>query len=204
VLDNETQAPTNGEMNSASDTFITELKPLLSQESLTALNNPDSPQSQSLQWLLEKSNFQAWPFPPTSPADMPWPPIYYATGGDWSWSNAGGNWLTNETECLWFQGSRGDFCGKNGTALQSLNQSRKHSEWHNAGRNRIADFSPSPRPAIEPDLWDCAVGTWILDCVDHTWTLVTMHSQGLCRRNLVPSPRCRGCHLIPMVSKGLC
>jgi hypothetical protein len=50
------------------DIFMAELKPLLSNESSTALNNPASPQSLSLAWLLEKSNFQDWPFASTSPA----------------------------------------------------------------------------------------------------------------------------------------
>jgi hypothetical protein len=54
-------APVPSEREIASHLFMVQLKPLLLQESLTALNNNDSPQSQSLRWLLEKSNFQAWP-----------------------------------------------------------------------------------------------------------------------------------------------
>jgi hypothetical protein len=121
--------------------FIANLKPLLSQDSLTALNDPESPQSQSLQWLLEKSNFQAWPFQ-RQVQRYAMATFYYATGGDWSWFN-GGNWLTNETECLWFQGSRGNFCGKNGTVLQSLNQSRNTLNGTLPDEHRIADFSQS-------------------------------------------------------------
>ena len=115
------QAPTF-DSETASNQFLAELMPLLSNESLAALNDTDSPQSQSLRWLLETSNFQDWPFH-QQVQRYAMATIYYATGGDWSWSNYGGNWLTNETECLWFQGSRGDFCVTNGTALQSLNQS---------------------------------------------------------------------------------
>ena len=105
----------------SSSTFLAELKPLLSNESLTALNNPDSPQSQSLQWLLEKSNFQDWSFQ-RQVQRFAMATIYYATGGP-SWSNAGGNnWLTNATECGWFQGgSHGDVCNDK-DALVSLEQ----------------------------------------------------------------------------------
>jgi Leucine-rich repeat (LRR) protein len=119
LLDNEMQAPTKGDTDSASNTFLAKLKPLLSSKSLTALNDPDSPQSQSLQWLLEKSNFQEWSFP-RQVQRYAMATFYYATGAVLSWSNDQ-TWLTNETECLWFQGSRGGgICGKNGTALHSL------------------------------------------------------------------------------------
>ena len=107
---------------SSSGKFLAKLKPLLSSESLTALNVPDSPQSQSLRWLLEKSNFQAWPFH-RQVQRFAMATIYYATGGPSWWSNAAfGNWLTNETECAWFQvGFQGDVCSNNGT-LQYLIQ----------------------------------------------------------------------------------
>jgi Leucine-rich repeat (LRR) protein len=113
-----TRSPTKNAMSSS--TFLAELKPLLSNESLTALNNPDSPQSQSIQWLLEKSNFQDWSFQ-RQVQRFAMATIYYATGGP-SWSNGGGNWLTNATECGWFQGgSQGNFCN-NKEALVSLEQ----------------------------------------------------------------------------------
>ncbi len=106
---------------SASTIFLAELKPLLSNESLTALDDPSSPQSLSLQWLVERSNFQSWPFQQQVQRDA-MATIYYATGG-LSWSNAGGNWLKNENECTWVQGSQeGDFCVENGTELHYLNQ----------------------------------------------------------------------------------
>jgi hypothetical protein len=48
--------------------------------------------------------------------------IYYATDGRRSWSNRR-NWLTDQTECRWFQGgSDGNFCDANGTLLM-INQS---------------------------------------------------------------------------------
>jgi Leucine-rich repeat (LRR) protein len=47
--------------------------------------------------------------------------IYFATGGP-SWSNSGGNWLTDTNECQWVQGSDGNFCGQNGTELLYLKQ----------------------------------------------------------------------------------
>jgi Leucine-rich repeat (LRR) protein len=118
--DSETQAPTSGN-EPARNTFLVELKRLLSNESLTALVDTASAQSLSLQWLLEKSNFQNWPFH-RQVQRYAMATIYYATDGH-AWSNGGGNWLTNETECQWFQGSEGDFCGENGTELQYLNQS---------------------------------------------------------------------------------
>ena len=111
--------------DSSSNQFLSELKPMLSNESLTALDDPDSPQSQSLRWLLERSNFQAWPFH-QQVQRFAMATIYYATGGP-SWSNdAGGNtWLTNASECGWFQGyqgdSQGNFCSNN-DALVSLDQ----------------------------------------------------------------------------------
>ena len=114
-------APTSSPTQTASNLFLAELEPFLSNESLTALDNPDSPQSQSLQWLFERSNFQAWPFH-RQVQRFAMATIYYATDGP-SWSNAGGNyWLTNATECEWFQGFQGDFCNQNGTLLY-LNQS---------------------------------------------------------------------------------
>ena len=113
--------------------FLADLKSLLSSQSLSALDNPDSPQSQSLQWLLEKSNFEDWSFQ-RQVQRFAMATIYYATGGP-SWSNdAGGNkWLTNATECGWSQGdSQGNFCSKN-DALVSLYQAS------NALRGTIPD-----------------------------------------------------------------
>jgi hypothetical protein len=112
---NKTQAPTSGNEITTSNTFLAELKLLLSDESLIALDDPASPQSQSLGWLLERSNFRNWPFD-RQVQRYAMATIYYATEGR-SWSNGGGNWLSNETECQWFQGSEGDFCGENGTQL---------------------------------------------------------------------------------------
>jgi Leucine-rich repeat (LRR) protein len=119
-----TQNGSQIDKETASKLFLADLKPLLSNESLTALNNPDSPQSQSLQWLLEKSNFQAWPFH-RQVQRFAMATIYYATGGP-SWNNdAGGNtWLTNAFECEWFQGYKENFCNNN-NALVSLSQPDK-------------------------------------------------------------------------------
>lgn len=118
LTQNSSEAP-NSETQAARNEFLAALKPMLSNESLTALENPDSPQSLSLRWLLERSNFGAWPFD-RQVQRYAMATIYYATAGP-SWSN-GGNWLTNETECQWFQGSvKGDFCGENGMLLM-LNQ----------------------------------------------------------------------------------
>ena len=102
--------------------LLAEIKPLLSNESLSALNDTDSPQSRSLEWLLERSNFQAWPFHQQIQR-YALATIYYATAGP-SWSNGGNSWLTDETECRWFQSSEGveSFCDGNGTLL-FLNQS---------------------------------------------------------------------------------
>ena len=99
--------------------LLAEIKPLLSNESLTALNDPDSPQSLSLQWLLERSNFHDWPFH-RQVQRFAMATIYYATGGP-SWSN-GGSWLSDESECMWVQDAELDFCGENGS-LRYLSQS---------------------------------------------------------------------------------
>ena len=142
--------------------FLAELKPLLSNESLTALDDPDSPQSQSLRWLLERSNFQAWPFYRLVQR-FAMATIYFATSGP-SWSNAGGNnWLTNETECAWFQGgSPGDFCSENGT-LHTLNQNK--NELHGTIPDEIGllSFSHRRRSEFESTHGDCAVANWFLD-----------------------------------------
>jgi hypothetical protein len=118
---NATLAPETDTNETTSDKFLANLKALLSNELQTALDEPGSPQSLSLAWLLERSNFQAWSFDRQVQRYVV-ATIYYATGGR-SWSNQL-KWLTNVTECRWFQGSEGDFCGENGTALQSLNQSK--------------------------------------------------------------------------------
>jgi hypothetical protein len=97
------------------DEFLAELKPLLSTKSLKALDDPKSAQSQSLQWLFESSNFQEWPLD-RQVQRYAMATVYYATGGP-SWSNAGDNWLTNESECTWVQGSEGNFCGEKGKLL---------------------------------------------------------------------------------------
>jgi hypothetical protein len=86
----------------AANELLIQLNPLLSNESRAALNNPDSPQSLSLRWLLERSNFAAWPFH-RQVQRYAMATFYYATDGP-SWSS-GGNWLTDENECTWFQGS---------------------------------------------------------------------------------------------------
>jgi Leucine-rich repeat (LRR) protein len=119
--DSGIKAPDRGNETAISNTFTAELKRLLSNESLTALDDPASPQALSLGWLLERSNFNNWPFD-RQVQRYAMATIYYATDGH-SWSNGGGNWLTNETECQWFQGSEGNFCDENGTRLQYLNQS---------------------------------------------------------------------------------
>ena len=116
---NETQAGDNKNDTQAGNDFLSQLTPLLSNKSLTALKKPDSPQSLSLQWLLEGSNFREWPFH-RQVQRYAMATIYYATGGP-TWNNGGGNWLTNETECKWFQCYEGDFCNEDGK-LQSLCQ----------------------------------------------------------------------------------
>ena len=113
------------ELSLPAKTLLADIKPLLSNESLTALDDPDSPQSLSLRWLLERSNFEAWPFP-QQVQRYAMATFYYATGGP-SWSNGGANWLTDESECTWLQGGmEGNFC-TNGTSGSStlviLNQS---------------------------------------------------------------------------------
>jgi Leucine-rich repeat (LRR) protein len=108
----------SNELSLPAKALLAEIKPLLSNESLTALDDPDSPQSLSLRWLLERSNFQAWPFH-QQVQRYAMATIYYATGGP-SWSN-GGHWLTDASECEWFQGSEGDFCDGN-QALLILSQ----------------------------------------------------------------------------------
>jgi Leucine rich repeat len=113
----EVQVP-RSDNETSRNIFLAELKPLLSNESMSAIDNPDSPQALSLGWLLERSNFQAWPFR-RQLQRFAMATIYYATAGPtWTYD---GNWLTNENECRWFQGSEGNFCSENGT-LQYLNQ----------------------------------------------------------------------------------
>jgi hypothetical protein len=185
----KTQAPpTSGNETAASSTFLAELKPLLSNESLIALDEPASPQALSLRWLLERSNFQNWPFR-RQVQRYAMATIYYATDGK-SWSNGGGNWLTNETECRWFQGSEGDFCGENGTELQYLNQSNNTLNGKlpndigllssltiiDLSMNQI--FGPPPLGLRSMTALtslalndqqikrDGTVGTWFLDCID--------------------------------------
>lgn len=68
---------------SASHIFLAELKPFLSDKSLTALTDPISPQNQSLQWLLERSNFQDWIFQ-QQVQRYAMATIYHATGHRWS------------------------------------------------------------------------------------------------------------------------
>jgi Leucine-rich repeat (LRR) protein len=115
-----TQAPQRDINETARDEFLADLTPSLSNESLSALDNPDSPQSLSIGWLLGTSNFQELSFQ-RQVQRYAMATIYYATGGGTSWSNVG-NWLTSDTECTWVQGSAGDFCDENGT-LHYLNQS---------------------------------------------------------------------------------
>ena len=100
----------------SSSKFLAKLKPLLSSESLTALNDPDMPQSRSFQWLLQRSNFEAWPFH-RNVQRYAMATIYFATEGR-SWSNGSTTWLTNASECMWSQGSStSDICDENGTLL---------------------------------------------------------------------------------------
>jgi hypothetical protein len=116
VSGSETQAPINDDAAATSDEFLVELKSLLSNGSMAALDIPNSPQNQSLQWLLGSSNFQDLSFH-RQVQRYAMATIYYATGGRSSWSNAGGNWLTDESECKWVQGSQGYFCGENDALL---------------------------------------------------------------------------------------
>ena len=112
-------SPSSSFSSTSRDKVLAKLKPLLSNESLSALDDPNSPQSLSLQWLFGRSNFQVWPFH-RQVQRYAMATIYYATGGA-SWSNRQ-HWLTNVSECMWFQSSEGNFCNGNGTLL-SLNQS---------------------------------------------------------------------------------
>jgi hypothetical protein len=114
-----TQAPQSENNETVRDEFLAELTPLLTNESLSALDNPDSPQSLSIGWLLGTSNFQEMSFQ-RQVQRYAMATIYYGTGGT-AWSNIG-NWMTSDTECTWVQGSAGDFCDENGT-LHYLNQS---------------------------------------------------------------------------------
>jgi hypothetical protein len=114
IASSPTQAP-----EIATDEFLSELMPLLTNESLSALENIDSPQSLALGWLSRSLNFQELSFR-QKVQRYAMATIYYATGGP-SWTNAE-SWLTTEPECTWFQGSIGDSCDENGT-LHSLNQS---------------------------------------------------------------------------------
>ena len=69
----ETQTPTTNNTAAApSDVFLAQLKPLLSNESLKALDDPKSTQSQSLRWLVN-SNFQDYVFERQVQRYMPWP-----------------------------------------------------------------------------------------------------------------------------------
>lgn len=120
---NPAPTPQLVDTDTASTEFLEKLKPLLSNDSLDALlNDIDSPQSQSLKWLLERSNFQEWPFH-RQVQRYAMATIYYAMGGPlWIYRH---NWLSNETECQWFQrGSKEkNFCDDGTTSLLFLNQS---------------------------------------------------------------------------------
>ena len=95
------------------DIFINALKPLLSEESLQSLDNPDSSESLALRWLLERSNFQDWQFQ-RQVQRYAMATFYYATYGP-SWTD-GGNWLTDDDECTWSQDYEGELC-REGTLL---------------------------------------------------------------------------------------
>jgi hypothetical protein len=86
--------------------------------------------------VVGEVRFQYWPFHQQVPANA-LATIFYAMDGR-SWSDDQ-NWLTNETECRWSQGSVEDFCGEN-SILLVLNQSNNTLNGKSR-RNRIADFT---------------------------------------------------------------
>ena len=79
------------------DSFITES--LISVGGASALEDPDSPQSQALEWILGNAFLNTYSKPKILQRYV-LAALYYSTLGD-SWTNNAG-WLTDEDDCEWY------------------------------------------------------------------------------------------------------
>lgn len=87
--------------------FKVALQPLLSEDSLKSLDSANTPQSQSLQWLSQQSNFEEWSFD-RKLQRYAMGTFYFATAGPYWAANA--NWMTDDDECKWTQDHVGEVC----------------------------------------------------------------------------------------------
>jgi hypothetical protein len=105
------KAVNDPKLDSAATVLLEKLKPLLTATSRDELDIPGSVPSLALDWLLHKSNFNAYSFE-RQVQRFGMATFYFSTKGE-SWIQSNG-WLINDDECTWFQKRSESVC-VNGT-----------------------------------------------------------------------------------------